>query len=205
MSALPDKNRDALRRPDEDLPHFASRDILPFPFRHTCLWADAETAELQKHGEAFSRITKLLEESELAAVRNGLDHFREADRFPSADKLLACVARLSQARDLADINRYYPKLYWLFGRKSNRFGSVELEFRDYAGRSTYTFGPTLISGLRTTRYGDAYILPPNNLLGTPNSALVFQFSENTEYSSYWETYPRRRRIRVVDNLISSVE
>src|SRR6266446_4577572 len=31
---------------------------------------------------------------------------------------------------LADLHRYFPKLLWLFGRKGNRFGSVEYEFRD---------------------------------------------------------------------------
>lgn len=204
IRGLPDRNRDDLLRPDEDLPHFASTKNLPFPFRHTALWADADPVELRRYMELFGRITKLIEESELAGVRNGLDHFREADRFPSTDKLLACVARLREALDLADLHRYFPKLFWLFGRKGNRFGSVEYEFRDHDGRSTSTFGPSLVSGLSQSMYRGAYLLAPASLLGSPNSALVFEFHETSEYSSYWENYPRRRRISMVDGkMISS--
>ena len=130
----------------------------------------------------------------LFAMSHGLDHFREGERFPSADKLLACVARLSQALELADIHRFLPKVFWLFGRKGNRFGWVEYEFRDYAGRIVLGYGPQLVSGLDRVLYESACLLAAGNLLGTPNSSLIFQLRENSEFSAYWQDYPRRRRI-----------
>ncbi|MBI1791328.1 MAG: hypothetical protein HYR60_27690 [Acidobacteria bacterium] len=202
---LTDSKRDDLLRPEEDLPHFASWEHLPFPFRHTAFWADTDPVELRRYMDVFGRITKLIEESEPAGVRNGLDHFREADRFPSTDKLLACVARLREALELSDVHRYFPRLFWLFGRKGNRFGSIEYEFRDAAGRSSFTFGPELVSGLPRNMYRGAYLLAPASLLGSPNSALIFEFRETSEYSLYWENYPRRRRIAMVDGTMVSTE
>jgi hypothetical protein len=162
------------------------------------LWADSDLGELRRYAELFGRIVKLIEESELAAVRNGLDHFRGGERFPSADKLLACVARLGQALELADVHRYLPKVFWLFGRKGNRFGSVEYEFRDYAGRTVFAYGPPLVSGLHEIHHENACLLAPGNLLGVPNSSLIFQLRERSEFSLYWEGYPRRRRVPVGD-------
>jgi len=188
------KDRNTLRREDRDIPHFAEDEDRKFPFGHTALWADSEPGELQRYADLFGRIIKLIEESEPASIRNGLDHFREPDRFPSADKLLACVARLGQALELADLHRFLPKVFWLFGRKGNRFGSVEYEFRDYAERRVLAYGPSLVSGLRAIKYKTASLLAPGNLLGVPNSLLVFQLQEPSEYSSYWHNYPRRRRI-----------
>jgi hypothetical protein len=194
LGSLPEEDRNQLKRPEQDLPHFAESEYLHFPFRHTALWADSDPSELRRHAELCSRIVKLIEESDPASVRNGLDHFREPDRFPIADRLLGCVARLIQALELADVHRFLPKVFWLFGRKGNRFGSVEYEYRDYAGRALRTYGPPLLSGVEAPSYKHACLLPPGNLLGTPNNSLVFQLEEPSEFSMYWHDYPRRRKI-----------
>lgn len=194
VQALPAKNREDLERPHEDLPHYAEDDDLKFPFLHTELWADSDPAELQRFSATLNRIVTLVDQSDPANIRNGLDHFREADRFPDADKLLACVARLRQALETADDNRFLPKIFSLFGTQENRFGSVEHEFKDYNGRTFKAYGPVLISGLESVSYDTACLVPPGNLLGRPNSAIVFQLREHSEFSLYWRDYPRRRHI-----------
>lgn len=194
IQALPDKDRNNLRRPERDLPHFADDEYLQFPFRHVALWADSDLSELRRHAELFGRIVKLIEESEPSSVRNGLDHFREAERFPSADKLLACVARLGEALELADVHRLLPKIFWLSSRKGNRFGAAENEFRDYAGRPLSVYGPPLVSVLGPISYEVACLVAPGNLLGIPNASLIFQLREASEFSAYWRDYPRRRQI-----------
>ena len=37
-------------------------------------------------------------------------------------------------------------------------------------------------------------MSPINLLGEPNSQLMFTIKETTEYDKYWEGYPKRRFI-----------
>jgi hypothetical protein len=194
IESLVGKERTNFRRPEQALPHFADDEHVPFPFRHVALWADTDPGELQRYAELYGRIAKLIEESQPAVVRNGLDHFREVERFPPADKLLACVARLGQALELADVHRFLPKVFWLSGQKSNRFGAVEYELRDYAERPVVAYGPPLVSGLEPILYEDPCLLAPGNLLGTPNSSLVFKLREQSEFSGYWQDYPRRRRI-----------
>jgi hypothetical protein len=191
---LPTQDRKAVQRLERDMPHFADNDYLKFPFRHMALWADSDPTELQRHSELFGRITKLVEESEPANIRNGLDHFRDPDQFPSADKLLACVVRLGEALELADVQRFVPKIHWLFERNGNRFGVVENLFRDYAGRVVVTYGPQLASGLEAGSYDGARLVAPGNLLGIPNAALVFRVQEPSAFSRYWQDYPRRRVI-----------
>jgi hypothetical protein len=194
IQRLKDKDRDSLRRLERDLPHFAADEVVPFPFRHIELWADSDPVELRRYSDLFGQVVKLVEESELANVRNGLDHFREPDRFPSSDKLLACIARLRRALGVSDVNRYLPKVYWLFARRGNRFGSTEYEFRDYADRKAIVYGPPLVSGLEPVAYSDACLLAPGNLLGTPNASLIFKLRERSEFSAFWQNYPRRRHI-----------
>lgn len=108
--------------------------------------------------------------------------------------LLACATRLEEALDFADVNRYVPKVLWLYGRRSNRFGLIEHEFRDYAGQLLMIPGPKLASGLPEMRYEQPVVVSSCNLLGMPGSLLVFYLREVSEWSKYWDGYPRRRRI-----------
>lgn len=196
IQSLPGKDRDSLRRSEQDLPHFAGDKHVMFPFRHVTLWADADLGELQRHVDLFGRIVKLIEECEPANLRNGLDHFREAERFPSADKLLACVVRLGQSLELADDHRFLPKVFWLSSVKENRFGATEYDLCDYAGRLAVGYGPPLVSGLPPVSYESACLLAPGNLLGVPNATLFFHLREPSEFSAYWQDYPRRPTIPV---------
>jgi hypothetical protein len=90
------------------------------------------------------------------------------------------------------VHRFLPKVFWLFGQKTDRFGASEDQFQDYAGRSVLRYGPQLVSALRAAKYNCGYVLPPGNLLGAPNSDLVFQLRERSDFSVYWQGYPRRR-------------
>jgi hypothetical protein len=194
MTALEGRDREASLRPSTDLPFFANDLRQAFPFRHNALWADCDPGELRRYAKTYTGMVKLLEQADLPGVRNGLDHPRDADRFPQADRMLATATRLSQALEVADVNRLMPKIHWLYGRKSDRFGQVEYEFRDYAARSTVAYGPPLVSGLLKPRYGSPFLLAPSNLLGMPNAWLVFALRHNSEYEAYWKAYPRRRHI-----------
>jgi len=194
IKGLVEQDRSPLLRPEQDLPFFADDARKSFPFRHTALWADSDHEELRKYANAYVSIAKLLAQAELANIRNGLDHYRDPERFPSAESMLACGTRLIQALELSDLNRFLPKVYWLYRRTSNRFGHVEYEFQDYAARSTVAYGPPLVSGIPKPDYKSALVIAPFNLLGMPNASLVFSIQDRSEYSTYWRDYPRRRYI-----------
>lgn len=194
MIALDLDNTDVYTRLNKDMPHFADDPRKPFPFRHTVLWADADPTQLRSYVTKFSSIVKLIEQSNLSQIRNGLDHWRDATNFPTSDTMLACIARMREAFELSDINRFIPKVYWLHERKRDRFGVSEYVFRDYNLRRHVLYGPPLVSGLFPISYDIPYIIAPENLLGRSNSQLLFSLSTPNEYSEYWKGYPRRRFI-----------
>ncbi|TFB37235.1 hypothetical protein [Pseudomonas sp. F01002] len=197
IESLEDENRDFLKKPDSDLPHYNDDKLRPFPFRHTQLWADTDLTELIKHKEGFLSISRLIHQAGLASIRNGIDHHRDEYNFPDADRMIACAARLSQALESADINRYFPKQFWLTSKKENRYGVVEYAYTDYANRELITFGPHFASGLPGQMYNHPVVIAPGNLLGYPNSQLMFWLQERSEYSVFWEDYPKRRKPELI--------
>lgn len=203
MKALLDEEkRSTLLRPIEDLPHYAKHSIIPFPFRHKCLWADSDRSELINYMDGYSDIVKLLENANLAFIRNSLDHKRSEARFPETDHIIASLSYLAQAFDNADVNRYLPKIFWLSKINANRFGDIEFEFQDYKSRNTIIYGPCMVMGLPAIAdYGNRvpFIIAPGNLLGKPNSPLLFQLSVTNEYKEFWTGYPRRRSISVAES------
>jgi hypothetical protein len=189
-----DADRDTVLREERDFPFYAEEPDRTFPFRHTQLWADCDINELRRYADGFSTIERLLLQSDFAAIRNGLDHHRDESAFPTVEAMLACVSRLQEAVERADSGRYAPKPYWLQGRVSSRFELIEYEYRDYAGRAFIVYGPATVSGLPRQLYEHPVVIAPMNSIGYPNSQLLFRLREASEYSAYWEGYPRRRSI-----------
>jgi hypothetical protein len=200
IRSLEAADRTVVQRPKDDYPHYADHPFRPFPFRHSQLWADANIGEFRRYVDGLEAIVKLVGRSELAYVRNGIDHRREEGRFPSLDKMLACVDRLKEAFELADVHRYLPKSYWLLRKATDRAGATEYEFRDHRDRPLSVFGPPAVSGLRAVGFKNPYVVAPHNLLGLPNAMLVFGVREDSEYSRYWQDYPKRRFITSKINL-----
>lgn len=194
MSRLSTENRDTHLRPEADLPDFIEHTDRIFPFRHTQLWADADPRILQLHIQGFERICKLLGQTSLAGVRNGLEHKRDELDFPSLDSILACVARLREAVELSDSLRYFPKTFWLFERTTDRFGAITLRFRDYRDKMLVLYAPSIATGRAPSQFETPMIIAPHNLIGLPNATLLFRAHGHSIYSDYWTGYPRRRRV-----------
>jgi hypothetical protein len=194
ISSLDQSSRENLIRKTSDLPHYISNECKPFLFRHTQLWADADSSELVKFKERFISISNLILQANLAEIRNGIDHHRDENTFPDNDKMLACASRLQQAVESADINRFFPKYYWLTFRKSNQYGIIEYRYIDYAKRELIIYGPPISSGLPRKIYKQPVLVAPFNLMSHPNSQLIFRVKESSNYSNYWNGYPRRRKI-----------
>jgi len=194
MQTLTTADRSVLERPIEDLPHFAADQSMIFPFRHKQMWADADQSELSNYVILFARIAKLLAQSNLANIRNGLDHKRSAENFPSLEDMIACVTRIKEALDLADINRFIPKSYWLKHRAIDRFGNEEYLLHDYMDRPLQLRGPTPILGRKSLKFNEPVLIAPGNILDLPNSEIIFRGAEESLYAKYWAGYPRRRTI-----------
>lgn len=191
---LTSRDRSALKRSDEDLPHFVDDPEQFFAFRHTALWGDTDGTELLAYVRGLEAIIDQLSRAGVAAVRNGLDHPRDDREFPSSDTMLACAARLRDAFEFADLHRFIPKEFWLHSRNRDRYGKETLVFTDYQGREVTLGGPSVVSGLPEARFRTPVVIAPGNLLGFPHAELRFAIREPSAYADYWAGYPRRRRI-----------
>jgi hypothetical protein len=203
LRSLATKDSESLKRPLNDLPHFADVTERIFPFLHTELWADSAQDELISFSGHFDKISSLFSSSHLAEIRNGLDHNRDSSDFPSIDAMMACYVRLSEAFNLADANRLLPKTYWVNQKNVDIYGRTQIELRDYRKRPINMHGPSGISGMPGISFDKPMIIPSGNLLGIANAEIPFHIQEVSAYSKYWDGYPRRRTVVAkveIDNL-----
>ncbi|MBD1939451.1 hypothetical protein [Microcoleus sp. FACHB-68] len=190
VSALESRLRDTCQRTSIDIPKSNKGVLRPFPFKHTQLWADSTRESLNEYAVVLSSITRQINQAGIPEVRNGLDHQRNPDEFPSLEKMFAFETRVSSAVEVADKARLLPSWFWLEQRSSNNQGYIAYTFRDYSGKELLLQGPSHALGLRQKIvFGEPCIIAPFNFLGLPNSELVFAISDETEYSIHWNNYP----------------
>ncbi len=166
----------------------------PFPFRHTHLWADSEVIELKRYKEMFKKVAKAVAQADVAGVRNGLDHQRDAARFPSEDQLLVCVTRLKNGVRAAEQSRTYPVTYWLESSLERVFGASEHSFRNNRGEIFTIYRPATVSSLPGITRIHPVVFAPVNFLGAADSLLFFKLLGESEYSSCWINYPRISKV-----------
>jgi hypothetical protein len=193
-SNLLTRDREELRRPDKDLPHYADDEHREFLFWHVQLWADADENELQALSEHVSEVKTLVGQAALADVRNGVDHKRPPAEFPSREALNELVTKFRDALDICDLHRLLPKKLWVKRTQQDRFGRSTHELFDYMGRTIRVEGPSMATTRDLLGFSYPVILAPGSLLGSPNAHLLFRRSEESPIEAYWRGYPRRRFI-----------
>lgn len=187
-------DRTPYARCEEDFPHYAKDTVLVFPFKHTQLWADVEPAVMATYSDVFEKICTQLAQADLPAIRNGIDHKRDEEGFPTPDKMIACASRLQQVIDVVDSKRLIPKLFWGIRSESDSYGNVCDTFADYRSTTVSLWDPPpMLAGARKA-FGIPYVIAPFDFLGQPNSVMVFNVRARSEYADYWMNYPKRRYI-----------
>lgn len=180
-----------LERPDDSNPHYRFDGEMPFAFLHTQFWADADTSALNSYSTDFSDVVSKVRQADPAFVRNGLDHIRTADTFPTMEKLRTCVSKLIEAFEKADELRIFPKVYWLVSRLRDRYGRIEYTYMDYNDRLLKVAGPSSVAGLPRVSEEDPVVIAPGGLLPASGTEIRFLVKVESSYHQYWEGYPRR--------------
>jgi hypothetical protein len=194
LSGLRDVDRSGLRRPADQIPHYARDRDQEFPFLHTQAWADFDQTEFDLYLAHLREVGEQVRRSQLASVRNGLDHRRRDDRFPTVDSMLAMVSRIYQAVTISDVHRLVPKRSWLQDQTKDRYGRGTLVLQDYEGRSYSISSPNPVVALSAIGFASPVIIGPGKLLCGGVVPITFSVQSATEFSKYWSGYPRRRTI-----------
>ena len=194
MKSLLSRDKDAILRPTADLPHYIDTHEKRFPFYHLELWADVHPSSLGAFVDDFRRLAKKFFQSDASHIRNGLDHQRPKDEFPSVDAMLAFTAKFTEALDHADIHRYVPKEFWAHSMSQDQFDRLEYRLRDYDDRVVAIYEPSFAVGTPGLALRRPMLVAPGKLLNHLGLTLTFRIREKTSYSNYWRGYPRRRKI-----------
>jgi hypothetical protein len=190
------KDREPYLRKEEDLPHY---DGQRFAFRHTPLWSDTLDIELKRFANAFSEAVKLFERARIPETRNGLDHHRSEESFPSPGEILGCLALVSEGLDQIIHQRFFPLPIWLERASKDNVGRLEYTFIASPTDRLVLYGPSILLGIKGPQFAEPFVLPFGNLLGYSNSDLIFAIQAESEYSRYWRNYPRRQSIKVTSS------
>jgi len=192
MEGLSLENNSGLNRPLSLYPHYSAEDDNLFPFHNIPFWANCDQSEFRKYVSAYSEIAAAFLRSELASVRNGLDHYRSENKFPPLETMMICEMRLRQAAFSADAKSFFPKTWWMQTRLYNATGQYEETFVDHNRREIKLSYPTILKAIKEVTFGVPAIIPHGNLLGQANSSIVFVIKEQSESSRMWSDYPYRR-------------
>jgi hypothetical protein len=194
LSGLRDTDRTSLRRSEDQMPHYAHDRDQEFPFLHTQAWADFDQSEFDSYLGRLREIGEQVRKSQLTNIRNGLDHRRRDDRFPTVESMLAMVSRIHQAVAISDVHRLVPKRFWLQERTTDRYGRGTLVLQDYEGRSYSVSTPNPVVALPEIQFASPVIIGPGKFLCGGAVPIVFSVRSANEFSRYWSGYPRRRTI-----------
>jgi hypothetical protein len=194
LSEARDSDRSSLQRPKDQMPHYVHDPGQEFPFLHTQAWADFDRSEFDLYLANLRQIGEQVRKSGLTSVRNGLDHKRRDDRFPTVESMLAMVSRLLQAVTISDVHRLVPKRFWLQERTDDRYGRGTLVLQDYEGRSISVATPNPVVALPDVEFASPVIIGPGSFLCGGAVPIIFHVRSANEFSRYWAGYPRRRTI-----------
>lgn len=192
VDSLSCADREPLARKDKKIHRSSDNDVTIFPFSHTELWADSKPENLSELAELINKSASILNKVDVAGIRNGLEHYREASRFPTIDRIVSVAEGIRDFVEIADRSRLFPKLYWRHGSQSDPFCQRTIDFIDYSGSRFQVHMPQTIFG--TLQGSDLIqtrpvLIAPGNIFGLPNADLIFQARQESVYSRYWESYP----------------
>jgi hypothetical protein len=162
----------------------------PFPFLHLEFWADVDPKSLTIYSEVLGEFCTLLRQGDVAGVRNGLDHWREADEFPTREQIVTCCKKISMAVRLAEDRHLFPVLYWL----DTKTQLVTRGFDEYDVRSSdrtrSVIRPSTLGGLPDVPWQAPLVFSPLQINDAADTAIFFKVVPASDYAEYWAGFPR---------------
>lgn len=195
IAELLESDRTALSRESGEVHPLPKDSPRTFPFGHNSLWADLNPDGLSGLRDAVDNCVATLASVDVANTRNGLEHYREPNRFPTTLKITSTVEAMRSLVEFADTMRLIPKLYWRSSESVDSFGQRTIEMVDSNNAKVLLHSPRTVIGLAITVASTGarpVVVAPGNLFGLPNADLLFSVRQDSNHSRYWNEYPARR-------------
>jgi hypothetical protein len=194
FSECQSRDKNTISRSEEDYPFYARHPEQVFAFCHVESWADFDRSEFDVYIDKIKNMAQQLAKSDLAGIRNWLDHKRSFQRFPTTDSMLAMVSRVRDVLEMADVHRLIPKRFWLEKDNLDRYGRGMRVLKDYADRPYSLAIPMLDVSMPRIGFDAPIIIGPGCFLAEGAVPIVLSVKSTGEYAKYWSGYPRRRQI-----------
>lgn len=204
VRTLPRADRSSVVRAAAEVHDRPSDAVTLFPFRHVELWGDANPGSLEELASVLNRCVTILNRADIPAVRNGLEHYREPQRFPASDRIHAAIDALRDFINASELERLFPKLYWISDSRTDAFFQTTIDLVDYRGEVFALHHPRTVVGLLSVMdlsSARPLLIAPGNLFCLQNSELLFGIRQDSAYSRYWDDYPspgRQTLLRATD-------
>lgn len=190
VKCLSNADRSSILREEGGFPPPHITRFRPFAFRHLQLWADRDPNGLQQFQQEFGEISRLIMQADIANIRNGIDHNRTKEDFPTIDRMLALHGRIEGAIQSIDMHRMVPKRYWLHEERVDNNGNKTYLLRDYRDKEILLKGPANAWGLkRHLKFGEPLVIAPRAIYVGAYGELVFKVAQESIFTRYWDGYP----------------
>jgi hypothetical protein len=121
-------------RPAEGLPGFAERRALHlFPFEHTVFVNDISSSQQKRLLSLLSEVTSSFETSQVANLRNRLEHDRPAEEFPTQQEITAAILTISNVVDKLEQSGLLPLTYNVVDRRTDCWQRTQTTLINYRG------------------------------------------------------------------------
>jgi hypothetical protein len=183
-----------LLRPEHETPRFSEYPGRAFAFPYRRLWANISANGAALFKSQFADFASALARADIVGVRNGLDHKRSEDAFPSLEKLATFVIQFERALRIADVYRAYPKLFFVVAKSDDRYENTTYELSDTRRGRVEIREPSTVHGLRRLnilRAAGPVIVAPEGILGGAHSSLCIEVVRDSRWDAYWAGHTAR--------------
>lgn len=178
-------------RAASDFPRYAtSTDLKRFPFKHTVPFLDLLPDSQSTILETLKRVGRDLVSADVSGVRNDQLHFRRSTTdLTRLSSCLAVVESCARALEEAGMTRL---LFRPLREQADEWGRQVFTFVDSRGREIAIARPSSFDWLGLPGLLRPQYLVTSGVFSEPSELLRFREDLSSEYSRYWEGYPKRR-------------
>jgi hypothetical protein len=180
-------------RPENELPGYHQRtEIEVFPFLHKTFFLDLLETNQKKILELLTEITTTMETSNIANIRNRIEHKRPD--FPTQEEIEDACSILINIIGKMEVAGLCPSIYLYAGGEIDSYTRGYLIFKDYKGREIRIARQSRHNFCSLPSIKRPLLIVPWIHIGDSAEVIYFEIEESSDYVNMWKDYPKRRTI-----------
>ena len=185
-------SREKYARPEDEFPPFDGKtDLKQFKLRSTIPFLDLSQPSQERIVTGLDQIGAAMLAAEVFAVRNDYAHYRRT--APDISRMEQALDAIRQSVTRLENLGFCRLLFTPALVSTDRWGTSRHEFLGPRSYEHIFARPTTLDWMGLPPLTEAQYLVRAASFGDPNEVLRFTRRYNSEFTSMWKGYPRRRR------------